>query len=149
MLVETQIYVAWNVWCNKRFLSMFMIYECKVCACKLICCIVEENKFLTAAGENKSLTVEDSTVRVMPYTSWGICLGNPENFDDFYWGLINGSLCSVGEYQKSIVTGLDFRLQNNLLGNLEKLDGFHRGLIVWSFSSVGDLNDVLWGFLME
>ena len=38
---------------------MFMIYECNVCACKLICCIAEENKSLTAAGENKSLTAED------------------------------------------------------------------------------------------
>ena len=59
MLAETQSYVAWNVWCNKCALSMFMIYGCNVCACKLICCIVEENKSLTAAGENKSLTVED------------------------------------------------------------------------------------------
>ena len=37
-------------------LSMFMIYDCNVCACKLICCIAEENKSLTAAEENKSLT---------------------------------------------------------------------------------------------
>ena len=43
---------------------MFMIYECNVCACKLIRCIAEENKSLTvgdnktlaATGEDKSLT---------------------------------------------------------------------------------------------
>ena len=47
----------------KCVLSMFMIYECNVCACKLICCIAEENKSLTAenkkslaiAGDKKSL----------------------------------------------------------------------------------------------
>ena len=55
---------------------MFMIYACNVCACKLICCIAEENKsliagdnesltavgenkFVTAAGDSKSLIVED------------------------------------------------------------------------------------------
>ena len=38
---------------------MFMINGCNVCACKLICCIAEENKSLTAARENKSLTTED------------------------------------------------------------------------------------------
>ena len=81
MLAETQSYVAWNVWCNICTLSMFIIYGCNVCACKRIFCIVEENK---------SLTAEDSVVRVMPYTSWGICFGNPENFNDFYWGLLTG-----------------------------------------------------------
>ena len=38
---------------------MFLIYECNVCACKLISCFAEENKSLTAAGENKSLITED------------------------------------------------------------------------------------------
>ena len=38
---------------------MFMIYECNVCICKMICCIAEENKSLTAAGDSKSLIVED------------------------------------------------------------------------------------------
>ena len=38
---------------------MFMIYGCNVCACKLMCCIAEENKSLTVVGENKSLTAED------------------------------------------------------------------------------------------
>ena len=41
---------------------MFMIYECNVCACKMICCIAEENKSLTAAGDNKSLIAEDMLV---------------------------------------------------------------------------------------
>ena len=48
----------------KCVLSMFMIYECNVCACKLISCLAEEsksliagdNKILTAAEENKSWT---------------------------------------------------------------------------------------------
>ena len=43
---------------------MFMIYECNVCACKMIRYLAEENKSLiaeiikslTAAGKNKSLT---------------------------------------------------------------------------------------------
>ena len=35
------------------FLSMFMIYGCDVCACKLISCIAEENKSLIA-GDNKN-----------------------------------------------------------------------------------------------
>ena len=43
---------------------MFMIYECNVCACRLICCIAEENESLTVGDnkifdcrwENKSLT---------------------------------------------------------------------------------------------
>ena len=147
-----------NVWCNVFSLSMFMIYGCNVCACELICCIAV---YLRKINPCMSLRIcwifmswswsidKNSVVRAMSYTVWGICLGNPENFDDFYWGLFNGSLCSVGEYQKSAVIRLDFRLQKNLLGNLEKLDGFHRGLIVWSFSSVGDLNDLLWGLLME
>ena len=39
----------------KCVLSMFMIYECNVCACKLICCIAEENKSLIAE-DKKSLT---------------------------------------------------------------------------------------------
>ena len=38
---------------------MFMIYGRNVCACKPMCCIVEENKSLTDAGENKSFTAED------------------------------------------------------------------------------------------
>ena len=59
MLAETKSYVAWNVWCNICVLSMFMIYGCNVCTCKLICCIAEENKSLTATGDNKSLIVED------------------------------------------------------------------------------------------
>ena len=29
-----------------------MIYGCNVCACKLICCIAEENKPLTAEDKN-------------------------------------------------------------------------------------------------
>ena len=32
-------------------LSMFMICGCNVCACKLIRCIAEENKSLTAAED--------------------------------------------------------------------------------------------------
>ena len=65
---------------------------------------------------------------------------------------------------------MDFRLQDNLLGNLEKLVSFRWGLIVgnfgsagdWEFEvltlmgikglkfcSAGDLDDVLYGFLME
>ena len=46
-------------WCDAFVLSMFMIYGCNVCVCKLICCIAEENNSLTAIGENKSLTAED------------------------------------------------------------------------------------------
>ena len=38
---------------------MFMIYVYNVRACKLISCFAEENKSLTAAGENKSLIAED------------------------------------------------------------------------------------------
>ena len=38
---------------------MFMTYGCNGCACKMMCCIAEENKSLTAAGENKSLITED------------------------------------------------------------------------------------------
>ena len=41
--------------------SMFMIYECNGCACKLSSCLAEEDeswivKSLTAVGESKSLT---------------------------------------------------------------------------------------------
>ena len=44
-----------------------VLYQCNVCACKLIYCITEENKSLTAGDnkifdccrENKSLTGED------------------------------------------------------------------------------------------
>ena len=35
--------------------SMFMIDGCNVCACKLTCCIADENKSLTAAGNCKNL----------------------------------------------------------------------------------------------
>ena len=49
---------------------MFMIYECNVHACKLICCNAEENKSLTTGDnetldccqENKSLSVEDKKI---------------------------------------------------------------------------------------
>ena len=41
------------------FINVYDIYVCNVYACKLICCIAEENKSLTAVGENKSLTAED------------------------------------------------------------------------------------------
>ena len=53
MLAETKSYVALNVLCNICVLSMFMIYDCNVCACKLIRCLAEENKSLTA-GDNKN-----------------------------------------------------------------------------------------------
>ena len=36
----------------KCVFSTFMIYECNVCACKLICCLAEEDKSLIA-GDNK------------------------------------------------------------------------------------------------
>ena len=52
----------------KYVLSMFMIYECNVCACKLISCLAEENKSLTAVGDLKSLIVEDER-------SFGHCWG--------------------------------------------------------------------------
>ena len=38
----------------KCVLSRFMIYECNVCACKLIGCLAKENKSLMA-GDNKIL----------------------------------------------------------------------------------------------
>ena len=63
---------------------MFMIYECNVCACKPICCIAKENKSLTVVGENKSLTAEDCESNAKYF------LRNPENFNDFYWGLLTG-----------------------------------------------------------
>ena len=70
----------------KCVLSMFMIYECNVCACKLISCLAEENKslitgdneILTAAGEvsprpmlriQESLIVEDEKSLL---TAWGL-----------------------------------------------------------------------------
>ena len=42
--------------------SMFMMYECNGCVCKLSSCLAEEDKSwimksLTATGESKSLTV--------------------------------------------------------------------------------------------
>ena len=47
-----EMYDAMNV-----FLSMFMIYECNVCACKQVCCFAEENKSLTA-GDNENQCLE-------------------------------------------------------------------------------------------
>ena len=38
----------------------------------------------------------NSVVREMPYTACKILLGNPEKFDDFYWGLITGSSVPLG-----------------------------------------------------
>ena len=39
----------------KCVISMFMIYECNVCACKLISCLAEENKSVIT-GDNEILT---------------------------------------------------------------------------------------------
>ena len=41
---------------------MLMIYECNVCACKLISCFAEENKSLTAAGENKGIAEDKKSL---------------------------------------------------------------------------------------
>ena len=38
----------------------------------------------------------NSVVREMSYTACKIPLGNPEKFDDFYWGVITGSFVPLG-----------------------------------------------------
>ena len=46
--------------CMMQYMCFINVYDiCNVCACRLICCLAEENKSLTVAGDNKSLTVED------------------------------------------------------------------------------------------
>ena len=155
MLANMQCHVVWNARYNTFVLSMFMIYGCDVC--ELVC--------YTVAGLGKinpwlllricgffmswSWSIDKNSVASNAIYCLSNLLGESREFWWLLLGINNGSLCSVGEYQKSIVTQLDFRLQNNLLENLEKLDGFHRELIVWSFSFAGDLNDVLWGLFRE
>ena len=54
MLVEHKVILHEMYDAIKYVLSMFMIYECNVCACKLIRCLAEENKSLTTE-DNKIL----------------------------------------------------------------------------------------------
>ena len=67
---------------------MFMIYGCNVCACKLICCIAEEDKSLTAVGENKSLTaVGDSKSLIAEDEKSLVTVGDRRNLDNFCGGI--------------------------------------------------------------
>ena len=42
----------------KYVLSMFMIYKCNICACKMISCLAEENKSLIVRDNEKKANPE-------------------------------------------------------------------------------------------
>ena len=57
--------------------------------CKYSCCEVE-------VFMNFPLRETNSVVRETMCAACKILLGNPGNLDDFYWGLITGSLVPLG-----------------------------------------------------
>ena len=101
MLAEAQSYIAWNVWCN-IYLFCQCLWHMDVMYAHVSWFIVLLRKinpwllrkinpwlpricgFFMSWSWSFDKT---SVVRVMPYTAWVICLGNPENLDDFCWEL--------------------------------------------------------------
>ena len=116
----------------------FMIYGCNVCACKLICCIAEENKSLIAGDKNSGLLLgkinpwmlrvrkswwllgtrnpeqllrgcEDPSCLEVGVLTKICCESNAKLLEKFAWRIQRILMTSIGGYIMGILTQLGNR----------------------------------------